>query len=271
MEPSVRDLGIRPSTAALALQWWLRPAERAVHETSASAVIHLRLLAVPALVLGNSAPLALERKDAALLALLALDGPLPRARAAALLWPDAEPQKARNSLRQRLFRLRRSAGCDVVVEDSALALADSIDHDLAGLPARLASDPSAAAGELLGAFGYEDCEEFDDWVRSARERIRVLRRDAVAAAAAREEAGGHVARRAVVALSLAAAAADTGTTAGRHLAGPAGAAGHAGAQSGAGGLRREEVVRVLINEGAQHYNRINSARASFIRLVFQLT
>jgi hypothetical protein len=110
MEPSVRDLGIRPSTAALALQWWLRPAERAVHETSASAVIHLRLLAVPALVLGNSAPLALERKDAALLALLVLDGPLPRARAAAMLRPDAEPQKARNSLRQRLLRLRRSAG-----------------------------------------------------------------------------------------------------------------------------------------------------------------
>jgi len=198
----VRDLGIRPSTAALALQWWLRPAERAVHETSASAVIHLRLLAVPALVLGNSAPLALERKDAALLALLAVDGPMPRARAAAMLWPDAEPQKARNSLRQRLFRLRRSAGCDVVVEDSALALADGIDHDLAGLPARLASDPSAAAGELLGAFGYEDCEEFDDWVRSARERIRVLRRDAIAAAVAHEEASGHLARALIFAERL---------------------------------------------------------------------
>ena len=198
----MRDLGIRPSTAALALQWWLRPAERAVHETSASAVIHLRLLAVPALVLGNSAPLALERKDAALLALLAVDGPMPRARAAAMLWPDAEPQKARNSLRQRLFRLRRSAGCDVVVEDSALALADGIDHDLAGLPARLASDPSAAAGELLGAFGYEDCEEFDDWVRSARERIRVLRRDAIAAAVAHEEASGHLARALIFAERL---------------------------------------------------------------------
>src|SRR5512137_1772489 len=119
-EPCVRDLGIRPSTAALGLQCWLRPAERAMLETSASAVIHLRLLAVPALVPGSGVPLALERKDAALLALLAVDGPLPRARAAALLWPDAEPQKARNSLRQRLFRLRRSAGSDVVVEGSTL-------------------------------------------------------------------------------------------------------------------------------------------------------
>jgi DNA-binding SARP family transcriptional activator len=189
----VRDLGIRPSTATLGLLNWLRPAERPVHETSASALIHLRLLAVPALVLGSGVPVALERKDAALLALLALDGPVPRARVAAMLWPDAEPHKARNSLRQRLFRLRRSAGCDIVVEDSALALAEGIDHDLTGLPARLANDPSAATGELLGAFGYEDCEEFDDWVRSARERVRVVRRDAVAAAAAREEASGHLA------------------------------------------------------------------------------
>ena len=198
----MRDLGIRLPTAALALQWWLRPAERPVHETSATAVIHLRLLAVPALVPGNGTPLALERKDAALLALLAVDGPMPRARAAALLWPDAEPQKARNSLRQRLFRLRRAAGCEVVVEDSALALAEGIDHDLAALSSRLASDPSAAAGELLGAFGYEDCEEFDDWVRSARERIRVQRRDAIAAAAAHEEASGHIARALIYAERL---------------------------------------------------------------------
>jgi len=200
----VRNLGTRSSTTALPLLWWPRPTERAVHEISASTVIRLRLLAVPALLPGSGAPIALERKDAALLALLAVDGPMPRARAAALLWPDADPQKARNSLRQRLFRLRRSAGCDVVVEDLALALADGVDHDITALPARLAHDPSAAAGELLGAFGYEDCEEFDDWVRSARERIRVLRREAIAAALASEEASGHVARALIYAERLAA-------------------------------------------------------------------
>jgi DNA-binding SARP family transcriptional activator/tetratricopeptide (TPR) repeat protein len=165
-------------------------------------MIQLHLLAVPALVRRSGVPIALERKDAALLALLALDGPVPRARAAALLWPDAEPHKARNNLRQRLFRIRRSAGFDMVVDDSALALAEGVDHDLTALPARLASDPSAAAGELLGAFGYEDCEEFDDWVRSARERIRALRRDALAAAVAHEEAIGHVARALVFAERL---------------------------------------------------------------------
>jgi DNA-binding SARP family transcriptional activator len=161
---------------------------------STEAAPSLRLLAVPVLVLPGDALSPLERKDAALLALLAFDGPLSRQRAAALLWPDAEPQKARNSLRQRLFRLRRAAGVDLILEGSALALAPGVPHDLADLQARLDDDPAAAMGELLGAFGYEDCDELDDWVRSARERFRSRRRDALAAAAAREEAAARIAR-----------------------------------------------------------------------------
>ena len=105
----MHEIDARRTLSATALHRWLRPVELAVHESSVgSAVIHLRLLAVPALVRPDGALVALERKDAALLALLALDGATPRARAAALLWPDSESQKARNSLRQRLFRLRVS-------------------------------------------------------------------------------------------------------------------------------------------------------------------
>lgn len=195
MEPGVRELEPRRSPAVFALHRWLRPAELAVHEASAAAApLQLRLLAVPALVRGDGVLVALERKDAALLALLAIDGPTSRSRAAALLWPDAESQKARNSLRQRLFRLRRAAGSDVVDESSALALAPDVAHDLALLRAQLAKDPSAITGELLGSFGYEDCAELDDWVRSARERFHVLRRDTLAAAASEEEAAGRIAR-----------------------------------------------------------------------------
>ncbi|HTN50425.1 MAG TPA: BTAD domain-containing putative transcriptional regulator [Burkholderiaceae bacterium] len=170
-----------------------------MHEPStAAAVIHLRLLAAPALLRADGGLVALERKDAALLALLALDGPTSRQHAAALLWPDSESQKARNSLRQRLFRLRRAADRDVVDESAALALAAGVMHDLS-VRAQLAQDPTAAAGELLGSFGYEDCAELDDWVRAARERFRAQRRDAIAAAAAAEEAGGHIARALVYA------------------------------------------------------------------------
>jgi DNA-binding SARP family transcriptional activator/tetratricopeptide (TPR) repeat protein len=193
--PTVHEIEAHRTLAATALHRWLRPVELAVHESSVgSAVIHLRLLAVPALVRPDGALVALERKDAALLALLALDGATPRARAAALLWPDSESQKARNSLRQRLFRLRRAAGRDVIDDRAALALAAEVRHDLETVHSQLLQDPTAAAGELLGSFGYEDCAELEDWVRSARERFRTQRRDAVAAAAAHEESAGHIAR-----------------------------------------------------------------------------
>ena len=198
----MRDLETHRAPAASELHRWLRLAELLVPKTpSVAAVPQVRLLAAPALVLGDLV-VALERKDAALLALLAIDGPMPRARVAALLWPDAESQNARNSLRQRLFRLRRAIGVDVIEEDAALRLADSVRHDLADLPARLAQDPSAVAGELLGGFGYEDTGELADWVQSARERFRSLRRDAIAQTAAREESSGHVARALVYAERL---------------------------------------------------------------------
>jgi DNA-binding SARP family transcriptional activator len=203
MEPSVRELGARRSPAVLALHRWPRPAELAVHETpAAAAVFHLRLLAVPALVRGDGVLIALERKDAALLALLAVDGPTSRSRAAALLWPDAESQKARNSLRQRLFRLRRAAGSDIVEESAALALAPGVVHDVASVRGQLAQDPAAAAGEFLGTFGYEDCAELEDWVRAARERFHGQRRAALAAAAAEAEDAGHIARALVLAERL---------------------------------------------------------------------
>ncbi len=199
----MRDLETHSATAAIELHRWLHLAELLVPKSSSvAAVPHVRLLAAPALLLGADVVAALERKDAALLALLAIDGPMSRARVAALLWPDAESPNARNSLRQRLFRLRRAVGSDVIEEDAALRLADNVGHDLANLPARLAQDPSAAAGELLGSFGYEDMGEFAEWVQSARERFRALRRDAIAEVAAHEESNGHVARALVYAERL---------------------------------------------------------------------
>ena len=100
---------------ALRLQSLLRFAGLPLVETTirAGALARLQLLAAPALVRPDATVVPLERKDAALLALLAFDGPTSRSRAAALLWPDADADKARNSLRQRLFRLRRAAGTDL--------------------------------------------------------------------------------------------------------------------------------------------------------------
>ena len=194
----------RTTGVALRLQSLLRFAGLPLVEPTirAGALARLQLLAAPALVRPDATVVTLERKDAALLALLAFDGPTSRSRVAALLWPDADADKARNSLRQRLFRLRRAAGTELIEPDESLRLADRVEHNL-GSPARqLADDPTAAAGDLLGACAYEDCPELEDWVRIAREHWRAMRRDALAELAAKREADGQIAQALVYAERL---------------------------------------------------------------------
>ena len=111
----------------------------------------------------------------------------PRASLSVLLWPEADGDGARNNLRQRVFRLRRMADGDVVIGGAVLRLAEGVTHDLDALPARLAADPQAAPGELLGVLDYGDCPELAAWVEVAREQWRTARRDALAEIAARLE------------------------------------------------------------------------------------
>ena len=155
--------------------------------------IRLRLLGEPKLDLGTDA-FPLERKDAALLALLAIDGAIPRSKAAALLWPDVDDDAARNNLRQRLHRLRKRAGRDVALTTAdALRLADGVSHDLNGIAEMLAQDASTATGELLGSLDYADCEQLDEWLQAAREQWRATRRNALAEIASKLEREGHIA------------------------------------------------------------------------------
>ena len=111
---------------------------------------------------GSQVPLAL--RDAALLAWLAIEGPTSRTRLARLLWPDSEPETGRNSLRQRLFQLKRQTGVELVVGPAAtLALAADVSHDL--------HDADSVLGDTRDAIGVE----FDAWLslQHARRRGRV--------------------------------------------------------------------------------------------------
>lgn len=130
----------------------------------------IRLLGAPSLGVGGGAAQPLGRRDAALLALLAFEGALARSRAAALLWGDADPAKARNSLRQRLFRLRRAAGVDLIVGDETLRLGPSVEHDLQDPLAALERDAAALSPGLLAAHHFTDLEELARWVDQARLR-----------------------------------------------------------------------------------------------------
>ena len=111
---------------------------------------------------GTSLPLA--ARDAALLAWLALEGPTARNRLARLLWPHSTEEAGRNSLRQRLFQLRRQLGAELISGQVTLALADGLRHDLA------ASSPVLEGGDpAIGG-------EFDTWLAQRREHGRLRSR-----------------------------------------------------------------------------------------------
>jgi len=123
---------------------------------------------------------ALEPKDALLLAYLAIEGPTNRGRLAALAWPEADDARARGNLRQRLLRLKRAAGMELIEGNPIAALASALSHDLGG------------SHELLQAIETPPEGGLGDWLESQRARRRDDRAGALAAEAARAEADGNL-------------------------------------------------------------------------------
>lgn len=151
----------------------------------------LRLLDDPSLSRGDQALPALTPLDAALLALLALDGAQSRHAVAALLWPEVSASKAATNLRQRIFRLKRMAGQEVVSGDRSIALAEGIAHDLQDYADRLAADPQHGRGALLGALGFPDHEALSERLAWHREALNETRRRVLARAAREHAAQGR--------------------------------------------------------------------------------
>ena len=137
---------------------------------------------------GQSRPLALA--DALLLAWLAVEGPTAREQMAAQLWPDSPPETARNALRQRLFRLRRQAGRELVEGSAVLALSADLTHDLAG------------ATTLLGDLDAAAFPGLAEWLAGQRQRRRGLARQQLEARIESLEAAGDAAAALPLALAL---------------------------------------------------------------------
>ncbi|OYU92495.1 MAG: hypothetical protein CFE45_23025, partial [Burkholderiales bacterium PBB5] len=107
-------------------------------------------------------PQALERKHAAMLAWLWLEGPTPRSRLAGLLWPEVGEDRARGNLRQRLLKLRQDAGDLVVDAAGVLSLA----------PGVAVQPPDPPGTPLLQALEFDDCEAFTRWLEGRRDSER---------------------------------------------------------------------------------------------------
>lgn len=168
------------------------PSAHAARSKASAPRLQLQLLHNPRLVDG-ARELALADKDAALLAVLALDGASPRADVALLLWPGAAgadtaaaARRAANNLRQRIFRLNRWAACEVVVQGRTLALGAAVRHDLVLDDAALLAD-EMPRGELLGHHAYAE-PALAAWADAARQRWRSQRADRVLGAVTRLEA-----------------------------------------------------------------------------------
>jgi DNA-binding SARP family transcriptional activator len=151
--------------------------------------LRLHLLGTPSLGRAGGELHALERKDAALLALLALEGARGRDELAALLWPEAPARAAAGSLRQRIFRLRRKHGHELVHAGDRLQLLPDVHVDLA------AGGAAAQADErpLLAGCEYGDCPDLAAWIDLQRARRRSQRQEAMASQATAHESGGELA------------------------------------------------------------------------------
>jgi DNA-binding SARP family transcriptional activator len=121
-------------------------------------------------------PPRLRPQRLAILAVLAAAGErgVSRDRMSALLWPDADEERARHSLRQALYALRQDAGTDVVRSDSVLSFdRDALSSDVGDFRSALAANDLARAaglarGPFLDGFYLPDAPEFERWVEEQR-------------------------------------------------------------------------------------------------------
>ncbi len=147
----------------------------------------------PPRLLGPAGPRRIDRRSAALLTYLALEGPQPRSRIAGLLWPEVRESAARANLRQLVHRLPDGLvdGADPLALTSNLAVDARTLHDLV----RTGDHERVARyhGELLDGVVLDEATELTEWIDAARTRLVDLRRDAALADSARREAAGDFA------------------------------------------------------------------------------
>ena len=115
----------------------------------AASPITIHLIGAPRVIDSDGNELSIPvGKPLALLAYLHLrDEPVSRSDLAELFWPDPSPRKARASLRQALWLLRRSLGDDIFLSDDPVRIErGQVTSDLRQLTANPAAlDPSEAA------------------------------------------------------------------------------------------------------------------------------
>jgi len=133
---------------------------------------------------GRAYPRAqIQRRRLALLALLAGAGErgLSRDKIYLYLWPESDPERARNALNQSVFAVRRDLGADVLTTAGGeLRLnPDVITSDVAEFRASaekalIERAVTLYGGPFLDGFHLADVPEFERWVTAEREQLARL-------------------------------------------------------------------------------------------------
>ncbi len=147
---------------------------------SVAQALEVRLRGVPRVLAAGAVVVALKEIDAALLLVLAAEGPTPRARIQRLLWPHVEVGVAQNRLRQRLHKLHQGAGAKLVEGTDVLDLARGVTHDWAASAAD--DEPDAVLWELVQGVGGDDMHAL---LRAIQVRWSIARLASLDAARAR--------------------------------------------------------------------------------------
>lgn len=142
------------------------------------------------------------RKAIAIVALLALDGGRqPRERLATLLWPDADPERARGALRRTLSAIRTSAiGDHLEADTTSVGLRrDGLEVDVHRFrELRAKGDHGRAvdehAGDLLSGFALRDAPEFEEWTEAQGETLRSELADSLERLIGEERDAGRLAK-----------------------------------------------------------------------------
>ncbi|HEX8536935.1 MAG TPA: hypothetical protein VF664_05685 [Cystobacter sp.] len=134
----------------------------------------------------------LERKTAAFLAYLALEGETARGTLAGLLWPESREATARNNLSQLLRRLGELLGEAGVEGRKTVRLCDELRVDVRELGRGQLSWMESPGRELLAGLNYDDCEALEEWLRATRPRVTSLQRKALEEQLRLEEREGRM-------------------------------------------------------------------------------
>jgi len=145
--------------------------------------LHLRILGASQLVASDSSPTVRSGRPRtiALLALAAAAGApgISRGRATAMLWPDSDPARARNSMRQELHGIRRDLGvqplhqgADTIRIDPAVLMPDlwQFEAAIAGEQHEIAA--ALYRGAFMDGFYIAGLDSLERWIESERGRLR---------------------------------------------------------------------------------------------------